>query len=312
MDRGKISPAFTLFTVQDKNRMPMLSRRQFLHLSLLAGAAWLAGCSSDDAAQPREAQSSGLALTQPIYWPGDERIAAWLQGAETTYDASFSPQITAPRLAEVATEVQTGVAAPLAAATDHYIQRLILYDPESLVKVKFVATFSPHVLAADVSCPIKMLRSSQLAAIAESNAGRRWWAQSAPIKVDVAGCGAGDAPDFTMPANPLRVRFQGIEAAAGSADRALVRLEARLHHPMTSGLHIDEAGNVTRTSEPFFVQRLVASYGGQPLADFELTPGISENPVFSFVMPRLGNEPVSVAVVNNAGQEFSLNALIAV
>lgn len=60
------------------------------------------------------------------------------------------------------------------------------------------------------------------------------------------------------------------------------------------------------------MQRLVASYGGQPLADFELTPGISENPVFSFVMPRLGNEPVSVAVVNNAGQEFSLNALIAV
>jgi hypothetical protein len=301
----------------------MITRREFLRLSLMTGAVVLTGCrggavreppvqsapeapaAASMSARPAEALlGTALTFDKQLYWEGDERIAEWLAKAQTAPNPDFTPTIKVPRLVEVANEVETDVSVPLVGSAERYVRRLILYDPESLVKVKFVANFSPKVPVADVSTLIKMLTSSQLAAIAETNAGERWWGQSDPIQVGVGGCAVGQEPVREVPNDVLRVRFRD----AGK----WVRAEVRLHHPMVSGLSIDEAGNVTKVYEPFYADRLTVTYAGETIVEFELTAGLSENTRVSFAMPRLGNDPLTVTVTNNEGGEFSLNVLISV
>lgn len=281
----------------------MITRREFINLSLLAGAALLTGCRPEVVSAPAETPGRApIAFDRPIYWQGDERIAEWLAQAQTAFHPDFTPVITAPGLVESASEVETRVAVPLTGSAGGHVRRLILYDPESLVKVKFVAHFSPKVAVADVSTQIKMLSSSQLAAIAENEAGARWLGRSAPIQVAAEGCSAGGEPSRQIPDDVLRVKFRD----AGP----WVQADVRLHHPMVSGLSVDEFGTVSKVYEPFYANRLVATIAGETLVDFELTPGLSENTLISFALPRLGNEPLTVAVTNNEGGEYELKALI--
>lgn len=293
--------------------MTTIFRRNFLRLSLIGSVGVAAGCRAEAAAPSSAgtpavggapaptAASNTIAFDKPIYWEGDRRLAEWLQNVKTESGSAFSPAIVAPRLVEMANEVETKVSAPFNGATDRSIKRVMLYDPESLVKIKFIAAFSPKVVKASVTTTIKMLKSSQLSAIVENNLGEKWLGTSKAIEVGAGGCAAGAEPSRELPNDVLRVKFQD------SGD--LVQFDARLHHPMISGYRM-EGDVVKKVYEPLYVKQLLLAYKGETVADIELTPGLSENPTFSFLTPRLGSDPLSVTAVNNEGKKFNLNVLI--
>ena len=87
-----------------------------------------------------------------------------------------------------------------------------------------------------------------------------------------------------------------------------VKTSLLFRHPMTSGYLMHGDGRITKTHEPFFLKVARLIYKGQVLAEFELGPGLSENPQVSVLLPRLGSEPLKATAVNITGQEFVLMA----
>ncbi len=291
----------------------MLTRRDFIRVAVLAGAGALVGCAgAESGASPKAAATAVPQVAGPapvfdktIYWEADKRIAEWLKDARTATDANLSPVITAPAIVEVASEVETTVAVPLAPTPEKFIKRVVLYDPESVFKIKFIATFSPRVQAANISALVKLLKNTKLAAVAETNSGEKFWGESKAIQVGIGGCSISGESSRTVPSDALRVKFR--EDKSG-----FVRMEVRLTHPMIPSFIADDKGNVSKTGEePLYVQQLTAVYAGETIADFELTPGISTNTRIGFVMKRLGDEPLTVTIVNNEGGKSSVKVLIA-
>lgn len=227
-------------------------------------------------------------------------LATLLAGARNNSDAQHTPHIRMPRVVEVANEVMVTVSVPLVGDEKHYIRRLVLIDENSLVKVKYIATFAPQVRPVQVGALIKMAKNSRIKAIAECSLHGKWLGVSEDIRVGIGGCGAGQEPSRKLVGEVLRVRFQ--EEGQGMKTSLLFR------HPMTSGYLLTADGRITKTHEPFFLKVARLIYKGQVLAEFELGPGLSENTQVSVLLPRLGSEPLKAEVVNTARQEFTLLA----
>ncbi|MBI2963902.1 MAG: thiosulfate oxidation carrier complex protein SoxZ [Deltaproteobacteria bacterium] len=226
------------------------------------------------------------------------RLAALLEGTQTTADPDHTPRLTVPRVVEVASEVPVTVSVPLAGDGKHYIRRLILFDENSVVQVKYVATFSPRVRQPQVGTLIKMAKNSRLKAIAECSVHGRFLGVSEEIQVGVGGCGAGQEPSRELVGEVLRVRVRD--------EGEVLQGNLLFRHPMMSGYVVNAEGDVTKSYEPFFLESARVSYQGEGIVDLELGPGLSENPNVSFLLPRLGSEPLKAEAVNSAGQRFSL------
>jgi predicted secreted protein len=228
----------------------------------------------------------------------DFQLAKWLEGAQTNIDNQHTPQIKAPRVVEVAGEVSVTVSVPLAGDEKHYIRRLILFDENSLVKLKYAATFSPMVRQAHVTTLIKMAKNSRLKAIAECSLHGKFLGASDVIQVGVGGCGAGQEPSRELTNDVLRVRLRD--------EGEMLQANLLFRHPMVSGYMMNAKGQITKSHEPFFLKTAFVTYKGQKLAEFEIGPGLSENTNIAFLLPRLGNEPLQAEARNNAGQQFLL------
>ncbi|MBI2817692.1 MAG: thiosulfate oxidation carrier complex protein SoxZ [Acidobacteria bacterium] len=228
------------------------------------------------------------------------KLSELLAGARSSPDPEHTPVLKAPRIVEAANEVMVTVSVPLTGDDKHYIRRLVLIDENSVVKVKYVASFAPQVRPAEVTASIKMAKTSQIKAIAECSLHGKWMAVSETIHVGIGGCGAGQEPSRHIPGDVLRVRFR-------DEDR-LVRMNLLFRHPMVSGYVMTADGRVSKQYEPFFLKHARVLHKGQVLAEFELGPGMSENPQIALLLPRLGSEPVHAEATNNVEQKFTLLA----
>jgi len=132
-------------------------------------------------------------------------LASLLAGAHTASDHQHTPRIQVPHIVEMANEVMVTVSVPLVGDEKHYIRRLILIDENSMVQVKYVATFSPQARPVQVTATIKMAKNSRIKAIAECSLHGKWLGVSEPIQVGLGGCGV--FPDQHRP----RVLWLGIE-----------------------------------------------------------------------------------------------------
>lgn len=223
-----------------------------------------------------------------------------LAGARGSPDPQHTPLLKVPRVVETANEVLVTVSVPLAGDETHYIRRVILIDENSLVKVKYVATLAPQVRPAQITASIKMAQTSQIKAIVECSLHGKWMGVSETIHVGAGGCGAGVEPSRKIVGEVLRVRFQE------EAQRTKVNLLFR--HPMASGYALLADGRIRKSYDPFFLKAARVLYKGQVLADFEIGPGLSENPQIGLLLPALGSEPLHAEAVNTTGQKFTLLA----
>jgi desulfoferrodoxin (superoxide reductase-like protein) len=226
-------------------------------------------------------------------------VAQLLAGAKSTPDAQHTPRLRVPRVVEMATEVLVTVEVPLVGDDKHYIRRVALIDENSLVQVKYIATFSPQVRSVRITAPIKMAKTSRLKAVVECPLHGKWLGVSETIQVGAGGCAAGQEPSRKLIGNVVQLRFQ--QSGAGIETSLLFR------HPMISGYTLTRDNRIVKSYDPFYLKssRL---YKGQVLAEFELGPGLSENPRISILLPRLGAEPLQAEAVNSDQQKFSLLA----
>ena len=232
--------------------------------------------------------------------PFNRQLATLLAGAHTASDHQHTPHIQVPHIVEMANEVIVTVSVPLVGDEKHYIRRLILIDENSMVQVKYVATFSPQARPVQVTATIKMAKNSRIKAIAECSLHGKWLGVSEPIQVGLGGCGVGQEPSRQLVGEVIRVRFR--------EEDTLVRTSLLFRHPMVSGFVLTPEGRIVKSYEPFFLKTARVIHKGQVLAEFELGPGLSENPQIAFLLPRLGSEPLKLEAVNTTAQQFSLLA----
>lgn len=228
------------------------------------------------------------------------QVPALLAGTQPTSDPDHTPRLRVPRLVEVAGEVAVTVTVPLVGDDKHYIRRVALIDENSVVKLKYLATFSPAVRHVEVATLIKMAKTSRLKAVVECSLHGKWLGVSDLIQVGMSGCGAGGEPSRKIVGEVLRVRFQ--EEGAGVQTNLLFR------HPMVSGYVMTGGGLITKSYEPFFLRMARVTHKDQVFAEFQLGPGLSENPRIALSLPRLGGEPLKAEAVNTMQQHFVLMA----
>jgi len=175
-----------------------------------------------------------------------------------------------------------------------------LIDENSLVQVKYIATFSSQVRSVRITAPIKMAKTSRLKAVVECPLHGKWLGVSDTIQVGAGGCAAGQEPSRKLLGNVLQLRFQQSGAA--------IETSLLFRHPMISGYTLTPDNRIVKSYDPFYLKTSRLLYKGQVLAEFELGPGLSENPRISILLPRLGAEPLQAEAVNSDQQKFSLLA----
>lgn len=89
------------------------------------------------------------------------------------------------------------------------------------------------------------------------------------------------------------------------ARNAVINIRALLSHPMTTGMGRDQAG--TPIAE-YFVNQVEIVYGGERVAHFEWTSGISRDPFVGFSLRAVKEAPVTVTWKDNKGGVYTSSA----
>ena len=89
------------------------------------------------------------------------------------------------------------------------------------------------------------------------------------------------------------------------ARNAAINIRALLSHPMTTGLSRDQAGIPIPA---YFVNDVVVTYGGERVAHFEWSSGISRDPFVGFSLRATKEAPVTVTWKDNKGGVFTHSA----
>jgi sulfur-oxidizing protein SoxZ len=87
----------------------------------------------------------------------------------------------------------------------------------------------------------------------------------------------------------------------------LITVNAIVSHPMDTGFFRTPEGNPIPA---YFIRDVVVTYGGQEVARFEWTSGISRDPVVSFTLKADKEAPLSMIWSDNKGAIFKHSVLI--
>lgn len=183
---------------------------------------------------------------------------------------------------------------------DHYIQRLILIDENSVIKLKYITRFSPQNAKAYISTNVKLAKTTKLKAIVECNKHGKWVGISSEIKVGAGGCSSPLAPPNRRIAGSIfRTSFER-EAKDGNA----IKVKLSVKHPMDSGFVMDTQENINRQYPEFFLRTLRVLYGEKMAMELDLGPGLSNNPMIEFTLKEGKGPLLRLEGVNNEGQDF--------
>ncbi len=81
----------------------------------------------------------------------------------------------------------------------------------------------------------------------------------------------------------------------------LITVNSIISHPMDTGFFRDAEGDPIPA---YFITQVVVTYGGNEVARFEWTSGISRDPVVSFTLKADQEGPVTMIWTDNKGATF--------
>lgn len=81
----------------------------------------------------------------------------------------------------------------------------------------------------------------------------------------------------------------------------LITVNSIISHPMDTGFFRDAEGNPIPA---YFIKQVVVTYGGQEVARFEWTSGVSRDPVVSFTLTADREAPLTMVWTDNKGATF--------
>jgi sulfur-oxidizing protein SoxZ len=88
---------------------------------------------------------------------------------------------------------------------------------------------------------------------------------------------------------------------------AVINVRALLSHPMLTGMSRDAAGIPI---PEYFVNEVEVTYGGERVAHFEWTSGISRDPFVGFSLRATKEAPLSVTWKDNKGGVYTQHAVV--
>lgn len=89
------------------------------------------------------------------------------------------------------------------------------------------------------------------------------------------------------------------------ARNAVINIRALLSHPMLTGMSRDQAGIPIPA---YFVNEVEVAYGGERIARFEWSSGISRDPFVGFSLRASKEAPLTVTWKDNKGGVYSSSA----
>jgi sulfur-oxidizing protein SoxZ len=89
------------------------------------------------------------------------------------------------------------------------------------------------------------------------------------------------------------------------ARNAVINIRALLSHPMLTGMSRDQAGVPIPA---YFVNEVEVTYGGERVAHFEWSSGISRDPFVGFSLRASKEAPVTVTWKDNKGGVYTTSA----
>jgi thiosulfate oxidation carrier complex protein SoxZ len=84
-------------------------------------------------------------------------------------------------------------------------------------------------------------------------------------------------------------------------------VNAIISHPMDTGFFRDADG---KPIPAYFIKDVVVSYGGQEVARFMWTSGVSRDPIISFTLRADREAPLTMTWTDNKGGVFTQSAAI--
>ena len=86
---------------------------------------------------------------------------------------------------------------------------------------------------------------------------------------------------------------------------SVIHVRALLSHPMLTGLSRDPQGNPIPA---YFVNEVIITYGGERIAHFEWTSGISKDPFVAFPLRATREAPLTITWKDNKGGVYTQSA----
>ena len=85
----------------------------------------------------------------------------------------------------------------------------------------------------------------------------------------------------------------------------LIVVNAIISHPMDTGFFRDADG---RPIPAYFIKDVVVTYGGQEVARFMWTSGVSRDPIVSFTLRADREAPLTITWTDNKGAVYTQSA----
>ena len=89
------------------------------------------------------------------------------------------------------------------------------------------------------------------------------------------------------------------------------KIKVRFEHPSFTGLGMVDTETMptfNRAVPVTFIRNMLVYYGEELVTRFNMTSAIADNPLFTFNLKAVREEPVTVAFINNEGERWEVSA----
>ena len=98
-----------------------------------------------------------------------------------------------------------------------------------------------------------------------------------------------------------------IVVPATAAPGSLIYVKALITHPMHTGFFRDASGNPIAA---WFIREVTVAYGGEQIARFEWTSGISRDPFVTFPLRATRSAPLTITWKDSNGEVYTQTAQV--
>jgi hypothetical protein len=182
---------------------------------------------------------------------------------------------------------------------DHYIKSLEVRLDSDPVPFKGRFVFTPQNGRAQLAFQMRSGVGGILAVIGECSRHGRF-SGTAEVRVTKGGC-------TTAPEKAARERVGSpmLRVPRIAKPGEVVEVRAKVDHASHTGLAF-RGGKFVRVEPEFFVKEMRVELDGRLVSEFQMTSGVSPNPLIRFPLKVLGPGSLRVVFVNNQGQRWEV------
>ncbi len=227
----------------------------------------------------------------------------------SAFESLHRPELRMPRVTMNGAHVPLVIDMSHPMDADHYVTSLHILNETDPFPSKGIFHFTPTNGRAHLAVQARMHSGdSTVVVIAECNRHGRW-AVRQPITIPEGrgGCASPGTATASRPADektqPPALRIPELIERGQLRRGDLIRVQMQVKHPNRTGL-IFHAGQFIRDSEPFYLARMEVLYHGRQVSRYEMSPGLSDNPLITFMLRVTEEAPLQVVLTNSRGQRF--------